>query len=322
MLLLCAVSPSFRLVVPRACAYSGGTRARAFLRPEESPVASSVWKGYLTFGLISIPIRLFTAARTERISFNQIHSVCKTRIRQPLFCPTCNRGVQRNEIVKGYEYEKDQYVLFNDEELKRGEPESARSMEILQFVKLEEVDPLYLDSSYYSVPEPEGKKAYQLLLEAMEKSGYGALAKVTMFQREQIVLVRPHAKGLTLHTLFYANEVRQVSEYGHTEESEVKDAERKLALQLVESLAAPFEPDKFHDEYQVHLRTMIDAKLQGKEVAEAPQVKRAPVIDLMQALKSSLAQKQAEVPSKKPPLRAVPVTAPAERKAGRKKSTG
>src|SRR5215470_19505121 len=154
-------------------------------------MAASVWKGYLTFGLISI--RLFSAARGERIGLNQLHSVCNNRIKMPLYCPHCERQVPRDEIIKGYEYEKDQYVLFKDEELDKIEPQSARSMEILEFVKVDEIDPLYYDASYYVTPEDEGKKAYQLLLEAMESSGYAAIAKLTMHQREHIVVVRPRA---------------------------------------------------------------------------------------------------------------------------------
>src|SRR5438552_17581481 len=143
-------------------------------------MATSVWKGHLTFGLISIPVRLFAAARGERIIFNQRHKVCKSRLKQPLMCPTCNRNVERSEIVKGYEYEKDQYVLFTEEELDKIEPPSAHVMEILEFVKLGEVDPLYFDASYYISPEDAGLKAYQLLMNAMKESGYGAIAQVTL----------------------------------------------------------------------------------------------------------------------------------------------
>jgi DNA end-binding protein Ku len=284
-------------------------------------MASSVWKGHITFGLISIPVRLFAAARSERISMNQLHKECHTRIRQPLFCPTCNRAVERSEIVKGYEYEKDQYVLFNEEELDKIEPPSARTMEILEFVKLEEVDPLYFDASYYITAEEAGKKAYQLLLLAMEESGYGAIAKLTMHQREHIVAIRPRAQGLTLHTLFYADEVRQVAEYGQPDKVELKDAEKKLALQLIESLAAPFAPDKYRDEYRESLRAMIEAKQKGQEVAVTPHPKLAPVIDLMEALKKSLAEKQA-FPAMRPPMRAVPEAAPARKKGGKKSSAG
>jgi DNA end-binding protein Ku len=287
-------------------------------------MATSVWKGYLTFGLISIPIRLFSAARTERISLNQLHNVCKTRIRMPLYCPHCDKQVPRNEIVKGYEYEKDQYVLFNEEELDKIEPQSARSMEILEFVKVVEIDPLYYDASYYVTPEDEGKKAYQLLLAAMEESGYAAIAKLTMHQREHIVVVRPRANGMTLHTMYYTNEIREVAEYGQSDKSaEPKPQEKKLAEQLIESLAAKFEPEKYKDQYQESMRGLIEAKQQGQEVAEAPHPKLAPVIDLMEALKKSIAEKQpsASTSGRKPPVRAVPTVAQAPAKRA-KKSVG
>jgi DNA end-binding protein Ku len=288
-------------------------------------MATSVWKGYLTFGLISIPIRLFSAARTERISLNQLHNVCKTRIRMPLYCPHCEKQVPRNEIIKGYEYEKDQYVLFNEEELDKIEPQSARSMEILEFVKVNEIDPLYYDASYYVTPEDEGKKAYQLLLAAMQESGYAAIAKLTMHQREHIVVVRPRANGMTLHTMYYTNEIREVAEYGQSDKSaEPKPAEKKLAEQLIESLAAKFEPEKYKDQYQESMRAMIDAKQAGQEVAEAPHPKLAPVIDLMEALKKSIAEKQpaAATSGRKPPVRAVPAAVAQAPTKRAKKSVG
>ncbi len=280
-------------------------------------MATSVWKGHLTFGLISIPLRLFSAARSERISFHQLHKECHTRLRQPLFCPTCNRTVERSEIVKGYEYEKDQYALFTDEELDKIEPPSARTMEILEFVKQGEVDPLHFDASYFAVPEDAGRKAYYLLVEAMEESGYAAVAKLSMHQREYTVILRPRANGLTLHTMFYANEIRQVAEYGQTDHIELKEQEKKLARQLIESLAATFDSQKYHDAYQEALKQMIEAKLEGRQVTVAPHPQLAPVIDLMEALKKSLAERQAA--PKKPPLRVVPMAA--QKKAG-KKSVG
>ncbi len=279
-------------------------------------MATSVWKGFLSFGLISIPIRLFSAARGERIGLNQLHKECHSRIRMPLFCPTCNRQVERSEIVKGYEYEKDQYVLFNEEELDKIEPESARTMEILEFVKLDEVDPLYFDASYYVTPEDEGRKAYELLLEALKDSGYCAIAKLSMHQREHIVIIRPHGEGLSLHTMFYQSEIREVSEFGQKSNLTLKEAEKKLAAQLVESLAAKFEPEKYRDEYQVSMRAMITAKQEGKEIAEVTHAKRAPVIDLMDALKKSL--EKTAVPAKKPPVRAMPTVVKEIRKSGKK----
>ena len=286
-------------------------------------MASSAWKGYLSFGLLSIPIRLFTAARGERISLNQLHEVCHSRIKMPLFCPTCDRKVERSEIIKGYEYEKDQYVLFSEEDLDKMEPESARAMEILEFVKVEEIDPLYYDASYYLTPEDEGKKAYSLLLKAMEESGYAAIAKVTMHQREHIVVIRPRAEGMTLHTMFYQSEIREVAEFTHQDKVEPKEAEKNLATQLIESLAAPFEPEKYRDEYQESMKSMIAAKQKGQEVTATVHPTRAPVIDLMDALRKSINAKPAATSGKKP-LRVVPAAAastPAAKKSS-KKATG
>jgi DNA end-binding protein Ku len=264
---------------------------------------AATWKGSLSFGLVSIPIQLSPAARTERISFNQLHKVCHSRLKQPLFCPTCNRNVERNEIEKGYEYEKDQYLLFNEDELDKIEPESARVMEILEFVKVDEIDPLYFDASYYATPEPAGAKGYRLLLDAMNKSGYAGIAKVTMHNREYIVIIRPRKSGLTVHTMFYANEIRQPADAG-ADKFEIKEQERSLASQLIETLAGTFQPEKYHDTYQEGLRTLIEAKAKDQDViATVPAVQAAPV-DLMAALKQSLTQKpHAE---KKTLLRVVP----------------
>lgn len=282
-------------------------------------MASSVWKGYLSFGLLSIPIRLFTAARGERISLNQLHEVCHTRIKMPLFCPTCDRKVERSEVVKGYEYEKDQYVLFSDDDLDKIEPDSARAMEILEFVKVDEIDPLYYDASYYLTPEDEGKKAYSLLLKAMEESGYAAIAKVTMHQREHIVVIRAREQGMTLHTMFYQSEIREVAEFTHQDKVEPKEQEKKLAMQLIDSLAAPFEPEKYRDEYMESMQSLIAAKQKGQEVAATTHPVRAPVIDLMDALRKSINAKPAASAGKKPPVRSISSAAPATQ-SGRKSS--
>ena len=253
-------------------------------------MASTIWKGYITFGLISIPVRLFAAARTDRISFNMLHEVCSTRIKQQLYCPTCERVVERSEIVKGYEAEKNEYVLVTDEDLKKVAPPSSESMEILEFVQLNEIDPLFFETSYYATPEEPGRRAYQLLLETMQKTGYAAMAKVAMHQREYTIVIRPREDGLTLHTIYYANEVRAIPEYGQTKNTEVKAQEIQLAEQLVKSLAAPFDPEKYEDAYQKRLSEMIETKREGKAVKETKTKKLAPVIDLMAALQKSLNQ--------------------------------
>jgi DNA end-binding protein Ku len=263
-------------------------------------MASTVWKGYITFGLITIPVRLFAAARGERVSFHQIHGVCGTRIKQQTFCPHCERVVERSELVKGYEVEKDQYVIVTDEEVKSVAPPSSDNMEILEFVKAEGIDPIYFDASYFMVPEDAGKKAYRLLLETMRKSGYSAVAKVTMHQREYTVVVRPNPHGLMLHTMFYPEEVREVPEFGRDDNVIVRPQEVALAEKLVEGLAAEFDPSKYHDEYQERLRQLIEAKREGQTVEAAAPKKRAPVIDLMQALQKSLG----ELPQRKPASKA------------------
>ena len=260
-------------------------------------MASTVWKGYLGFGMISVPVRLHVAARDERVSFHQIHKECHSRIKQHIYCPTCDRTVERSELVKGYEYAKDRYILVEDQELEKIAPASGQTMEILQFVKLEEVDPLFYDTSYYAVPEDPGRKPYQLLVDAMTATGYAAVAKVAMHQREFMVIIRPRKNGLTLHTMYYPNEVRQVAEYGQRDGVEIKPQELKLAEQLVQSLAGPFDVSQYKDEYQEKVKGLIEAKQQGEEVAEAPVRRMAPVIDLMEALQKSLA----DVP-KKPPV--------------------
>lgn len=274
-------------------------------------MASTVWKGYITFGLLSVPVRLFAAARSERISFNQLHKECKSRIRQWLYCPACDRKVEREEIVKGYEYEKDRYVLIDEDDLEKIAPESARTMEILEFVKAQEIPSLFFDTSYYVVPEEPGRKAYHLLVETMRASGYAALAKVAMHQREHLVIMQPHGNGLTLHTMYYAEEVRQVAEYGQPSEVEVKPQEVELAKRLVETLAAPFEPSKYRDEYQHRVREMLETKRQGLEVTPAPAPHLAPVVDLMDALQKSLAALPRKPAKPAAEVRAIDEAAPA-----------
>lgn len=263
-------------------------------------MAATVWKGYLSFGLISVPIRLFTAARPERVSFRQIVKETMRPAKQQLYSPELDRTIERKELVRGYEYAKDQYLIVEDEELKKVEPQSSATMEILEFVKLDEVDPLYLDSSFYAVPEDAGVKAYALLTKAMEKAGSAAVAKLTMRQREYTVIIRSRKNGLTMHTMFYKDEVRELAEYGQTEDIEVKEAEEKLAEQLIESLASSFDPSKYSDTYREHVKALIDSKREGKEAEIADVPRLAPVIDLMDALQQSLASQ----PKKKAPQRA------------------
>lgn len=260
---------------------------------------SSVWKGSITFGLISIPIRLYAAARSSRIALHQLHRKCSTRLRQPLFCPTCNRIVERSEVVKGYETEEGQYVLIDPEEVKEIAPPSARSMDILAFVPSAEIDPLYFDSSYFVVPEDQGRKPYLLLTRTLEETHRVGIAKVAMHQREYTAFLRPHDNGLTLHTMYFANEIREAPGYGKVDGVKLSPQEIKLAEQLVETLSEDFHLEKYRDEFEDRLKALIEAKQKGREIAATPEPTRAPVIDMMTALKRSL-----ENTARKKPMRA------------------
>ena len=254
-------------------------------------MAASVWKGHLTFGLVTIPVRLFSAARSETISFNMLHKDDHSRIRQVTYCQLEDKPIQRSETVKGYEYEKDHYVVLDDEDIKKVAPKTAKVMEILEFVKADQVDPIYLESSYYVSPDEGGEKAYALLFTALRDSGYYGLAKVAMHNREHIIVLRPGAKGILSHTMYYQDEIRQVDEF-RTDTSLVKDKELAMAKMLISSLEAEFEPQKYHDEYRLNLQKMIEAKIEGRKVVETPTEHVAPVIDIMEALKKSLAEKR------------------------------
>ena len=273
-------------------------------------MAASVWSGYLTFGLISMPVRLFSGARSTGISFNMLHRDDLTRVKQQLYCPADNRVIERSEVVKGYEYRKNEYVVVEPEEIKKIEPKTAKTMEILEFVKASEVDPVYFESSYYMMPEEAGRRPYALLTKALEESEYVAIAKLTMHNREYTVFLRPHEGGMMLHTMYYEEEVRKVEGFG-APDVELKESEVKVAHQLIEALAAEWDPSKFKDDFQENLKNLIQTKLEGGKIAEVEKPKKlAPVVDLMAALKESLAQME----GKKKPAAAAPAAAAQARK--------
>ena len=254
-------------------------------------MASSVWKGHLAFGMVSFPVRLFSAARSETISFNLLHKEDHSRIKQVTYCALEDKPIARTDTVKGYEYEKDRYVVVEDEDIKKVAPKTAKVMEILEFVKADQVDPVYLESSYYVAPDEGGEKPYALLFQALRESNFYGVAKVAMHNREHIVVLRPGAKGILSHTMYYTDEIRQVDEF-RTDTSLVKEKELALAKMLISSLEAEFEPQKYHDAYRANLQKMIEDKIEGKKVVETPAEHIAPVIDIMEALKKSLAEKR------------------------------
>lgn len=253
-------------------------------------MAASVWSGYLTFGLISLPVRLFSGARSTSISFNMLHREDLQRVKQQLVCSVDGQVIDRSDTVKGYEFRKGEYIVIEPEEIKKIEPRTAKTMEILEFVKTDDVDPVFFESSYYMVPEEAGRRPYALLTKALEESKYVAIAKLTMHNREYTVFLRPHEGGMMLHTMYYAEEVRKVEGFG-APDVELKDAEVKIAHQLIEALAADWDPEKYHDEFQENLKKLIETKLEGGTVTEVEKPKKlAPVVDLMSALKQSLAE--------------------------------
>jgi DNA end-binding protein Ku len=279
-------------------------------------MASTIWKGHITFGLISLPVRLVSAARSETVSFNQLHKTDHSRVKQVLYCQAEDKPVPRNELVKGYEYEDGKYVVIDDEDIKKITPRTAKVMEIVEFVKENEVDEVYLEASYYLHPDAAGEKAYTVLFRALKETGHVGIAKITMHNREHVVILRPARNGLMLHTMYYADEIRAIEEF-RTDASLAKEAEVKMAAQLIDGLAASFDPEKYKDSYRETLRAMIEAKIKGEEVVAAPQAQElAPVIDIMQALKSSLAN------LKKPPVSEAAASAetqPAEKPAKAKR---
>lgn len=258
----------------------------------EERSASNVWNGMLSFGLISMPISLRAAARGERVSFNQIHQECNGRIRQQLFCPTCDVVVKRDDLLKGYEYEKDKYVIVSQAELDAIEPESAKTLELSAFVPGSQVDPIFFESSYYLVPAEGGQKAYALVLQAMRQTELVGIARIVRNGKEHVCVIRPYSQGMILHTLFWTDEVRGVScpELPATSESEVG-----MAKQLIQMLTTEWDPKQYSDAYRTSVMQLITAKCAGQELPPAlPTTPKAEVVDITSALRQSLAAMKAK----------------------------
>ena len=264
----------------------------------------SIGSGAISFGLVSIPVKLFLATSSETPSFNLLHSACGSRIRQQRFCPVCDKVVERDELIRGYEFAKDQYVKFTDEELKALEGEASQAIEIAEFVPLAHVDPIYFERSYYLGPDKGGEKAYRLLTDTMAQVGKVALAKFVLRGKENLVIIRPMQNGLVLHTMYFANEVRDFVEISKAEGAKITPAETNLAVRLIDELSnEKFEPEKYQDEYSKRVLDLVNEKAAGKEISIAqPQARRGEVIDLMAALQESLGRKAPQ--ERKPAVRA------------------
>ena len=287
----------------------------------------SLGSGTISFGLVSIPVKLYSAAVSQNVAFNMLHAKCGSRIKQQTFCPVDQTTVERNELVRGYEFAKDQYVRVTDEELKSLEGEDSKVIDIAEFVPLDQVDPIFFEKTYYLGPDKGGDKAYRLLAETMAKANRVAVARYIMRGKESLVLIRPAQDGLMLHTMYFADEVRDFGEIEKGKSAKIAEREGELARKLVDELSTDeFKPDQYKDEYRERVLEMVNKKVEGKEVTlAASEAPRSQVIDLMDALKESLAKRAAGIP-RKPPVKVVekgarPAAAPpaARRAQGGKK---
>jgi DNA end-binding protein Ku len=258
----------------------------------------TTWNGSLSFGLVSIPVGLAPAtkpaARQSDISFRLLHRECLTPIKQKRWCPKHDREVGPDELVKGWEVAKGQFVVVEEEELEAlGRRDDSRAIDIERFVPLDAVDPIWMDRTYFLVPAaaPAQRRPYKLLLEAMQESGMGAIGRFVRSGRESVCLVRPHGTALVLETLYLAEDVFSQAEIDEAvEDTDVKQPELELARQIIDGLAADFEPDALTSDFRRDLRAMLEAKLRGEPIAEPePVAEQAPVIDLMEALRASVA---------------------------------
>ena len=265
--------------------------------------ARSIGTGTLSFGMVSIPIRMYSAGESSSaVSFNMLHGKCKSRLKQQYICPKDNEIVPRDQMVKGYQFSKDQYVAFTEEELKAMAQEAQKAIEITEFVPASAIDPVYFDRPYYLGPEKGGEKAYRLLNESMKKTGRSALAKWAARGKQHLVLIRPAEKGLVMQQLLYADEVRPISEVP-IGDAELTESELQLAEQLIAQIASDeFHPEHYEDEVKKRYLEAIQKKIEGQEITATPEAPKAQIIDLMEALKASLAAKgeeKIEVPAAK-----------------------
>jgi DNA end-binding protein Ku len=279
--------------------------------------------GTVSFGLVAIPVKVYSTGDSSSgsVRFNMVHRSCGTRVKTQYYCPTDDVVVERDDIAKGYEVARGQYVLFSKEELEALNPPATNAIEISEFVPLSQVDPVYFEKPYYLGPDKGGARPYRLLAEAMKESGKAALARYAARGKDYLVLLRPFHGGLIMQQLRYAEEIRDFSEVP-VGEAEVQDGELQLALQLVEQISSEaFQPEKYHDEVSRRVRELIERKIQGEDIVAAPEeAPKAQIIDLMTALKASLGEGDAKAaPARKPAKRSA--RKPAARKTGTRGGT-
>lgn len=293
--------------------------------------ARSIGSGTLSFGLVSIPFKIFTATSPKSVGFNMLHKACGSRLKQQLLCPVDNVVVERSDTVRGFEYARDQYVKFTDEELKAMESARTGVLDLQEFVPASTVDFLYIERTYFLGPDKGGDRAYRLLAEALERSDKLAVGRFAQRGKDNLVLVRPYKKGLILHEVYYADEVRSFDEVETGGAFEFKPIELDLADKLIEQLVQEtFDPSRFRDEWADRVMEAVEKKVAGEQIQTAPEAPKAQIIDLLEALKRSVAaaetrpanatSKDEEAPPVKGPKKAAPRQDEAPAKTKRKKS--
>jgi DNA end-binding protein Ku len=260
----------------------------------------TIWNGSINFGLVNIPIGLAVAQQRKDTAFRTLHRECGTPIKQKRYCPFHERDVEADELVKGWEFAKNQFVVVEESDLEAVAVQRSQSVDIIRFVPISQVDPIYFDRTYYLAPAgPDAqRRPYVLLLRAMQEADMAAVGKFVLWGKENLCLIRPLGDSLVLETLFFAEDIRPRKEIDEAvEETEVKDPELAMARELVDSLVGDFDPEDYENEYRNDLRAMLQAKLEGKEIALPEPVTTAPVVDLMQALKQSVEQAKKDKPA-------------------------
>jgi DNA end-binding protein Ku len=264
-------------------------------------MAHAIWNGTINFGLVTIPVKLFTAVRENELHFNQLHVKDKGRIHYVRVCDSCNKEVPWDDIVKGYEYEKGDYVVLTDEDLKQANVEATQSIDIVQFVDLNEIDPMYYEKPYFLEPEKKGRHAYGLLRDALAKSGKVGIARVVIRSREHLAALKPHGDALVLEIMHFADELVDVTDLNIPDREDAPAAnEMKVAQMLIGTMTAPFDPAEFHDKYREDVMAMIEARAKGKPAKRVTKKAPAPtnVVNLMDVLQRSLAERKGHRPAK------------------------
>jgi DNA end-binding protein Ku len=272
-------------------------------------MARAIWSGSISFGMVSIPVKLYGATESKDIRFQLLHATCGSKLQQRRWCPTDEVEVPWNEVARGYEYSKGQYVLLTDEDFEQLPLPSKHTIDLSAFVEEREIDPVFYEHSYYLEPDERGEKPYALLLKALDQKKLSAVGSITIRKKEQLCVIRPHDGTIMLETLFYPDEIRE--ERGiDLDKVKVSERELEMAFTLIELLKQPFDPSEYRDHYREALAQLIEAKLEGKQVVTSPAAAETRVFDLADALKRSVeaAKKGKPKPAARPRARAARAT--------------